>query len=213
MVALRFFLFSLSLLLPIFRVDAQESSPVVVITSQTAGDAVRGIVPISGNTAVEGFQSWELTFGYAGDKTGTWFFIAESDQPITDDILTQWDTTTLTDGTYNLRLTVFLEGGRRTHFIIPDIRVRNYTPIETVTSTPTLTSTPFTVTPQPSLTPTITLPPTETPIPDTPTPLPTNPIEISPRHVSNSLMRGAAGALAAFLAIGLYTTLKKVFRK
>jgi hypothetical protein len=211
--ASRFFLLSIILLIPIFSVGAQESSPTVEITSQAAGDAVRGIVPVSGNTAVEGFQSWELTFGYAGDKTGTWFFIAESDQPVDYDILTQWDTTTLTDGTYNLRLTVFFEGGRRTHFIVPDLRIRNYTSIETVTPTPTLTSTPFTVTPQPSLTPTITEPPTETPIPDTPTPLPTNPMEISTRHVTNSLMRGAAGALAAFLVIGLYATLKKVFRK
>lgn len=213
MVTLRCLLLSFILLLPIFSVDAQESSPVVDITSQAAGDAVRGIVPVRGNTAVDGFQSWELTFGYAGDKTGTWFFIVESDQPVNNDILTQWDTTTLTDGTYNLRLTVFLEGGRRTHFIVQDLRVRNYTPIETITPTPIRTSSPLTVTPQPSLMPTITVPPTETPIPDTPTPLPTNPIEISTRHVTNSLIRGAAGTLAAFIAIGLYASLRRMFRK
>ena len=113
----RFLFLSIILLLPVANAGAQETAPQVEITSHNAGDAIRGIVPIEGNTEVEGFLSWELTFGYAGDTTGTWFFITESDQPVSGGILTQWDTTTLTDGTYNLRLTVFLDGGRRTHFI------------------------------------------------------------------------------------------------
>jgi hypothetical protein len=198
------------ILIPIGGVGAQEIIVEAEITSPTAGDAIRGIVPVRGTNEVDGFQSWELTFSYTRDTTGTWFFISEGDETITDGTLSEWDTTTLTDGSYNLRLTVFLEGGRRTHFITPDLRVRNYTPIETSTPIPTLTSTPFTVTPKPSLTPTITQSPTET---LTLTPLPTNPIEITNGNVSNSLMRGAAGALAAFLIIGLYTTLRKVFRK
>jgi hypothetical protein len=183
------------------------------IASQAAGEAVRGIVPIKGNTLVEGFISWEVTFGYAEDTTGTWFLIDESDEPVEDGLLTNWDTTTITDGIYNLRLTTYLEEGRRTHFTVYDIRVRNYTAIETTTPTPTLTSTPFTETPKPSQTPTITLLPTETPIPDTPTPLPTNPVEISTTDVSFSLMSGVAGVLAAFLIIGMYATIRKWLRK
>jgi len=201
-------------LFPAFLVSAQDQdSGEVEITSQTAGQAVRGIVPVSGNTSVDGFISWELTFGYANDTTGTWFLFAEGQEPVTGKVLTEWDTTTITDGLYNLRLTVYLEGGRRIHFILPDIRVRNYTPIETETPTPTLTTTPYTQTLSPIRTPTITEPPTETPIPDTPTPLPTNPVEISAQDVSISLTRGASIVLTVFLIIGLYTSVRKWLAK
>jgi len=206
----RLILLLIVIFIPVAGVEAQEVSTEVEITYPNTGDAIRGIVPIHGVSDVDGFLSWELTFGYIRDTTGTWFFIAEGDDPIMDDVISLWDTTTLTDGTYNLRLSVFLEGGRRTHFIVPDLRVRNYTSIETSTPIPPLTSNPFTITPRPSLTPSITQSPTET---LTLTPLPTNPIEITNRNVSNSLTRGAAGALAAFLLIGAYTTLRKVFRK
>jgi hypothetical protein len=188
-------------------------APGVQISAPSPGTPLKGSVTITGNTAVEGFQSWEVTFGYAQDTTGTWFLIAEGDQPISQGELTQWETTTISDGNYNLRLTVYLEGGRREHFVVNDLRVRNYSPIETTTPTPTLTSTPFTETPRPSLTPTNTLIPSETAIPNTPTPLPTNPVTITQSDLNNSLVRGAAGAAAGFLLVGLYWSVKRVFRK
>jgi hypothetical protein len=197
---------------PVFHARAQEdNTPKVEITSHKAGEAIRGIVPISGFTALDGLVSWELSFGYASNVLGTWFLIAEGNKPVSDDILVEWDTTTIIDGTYNLRLTVYLEGGRRNHFILPDIRVRNYTPIESDTPTSTLTVTPITVTPRASNTPTVTLAPTTSPIPDTPTPQPTNPIEISPPEITNSLIQGAGIAFIAFLTMGVYTTIRKWF--
>jgi hypothetical protein len=183
------------------------------ITTPVDGEAVRGIVAIQGNTLVDGFLSWELNFGYADDSTGTWFLIEESDEPTEGEVLAEWDTTQITDGIYNVRLTIFLEEGRRSHTIVEAIRVRNYTPIETNTPIPSLTSTPFTVTPRPSSTGTPTQVPTETPIPASPTPLPTNPLEVSEDSFTSSMTRGAAGALALFLLIGLYSTLKKTYRK
>jgi hypothetical protein len=199
---------------PGLRVAAQNADiPGVQVSAPLPGTALKGLVTITGNTAVEGFLSWELNFGYARDTTGTWFLIAEGDEPISQGELTQWDTTTITDGNYNLRLTVYLDGGRREHFVVNDLRVRNYSPVETTTPTPTLTSTPFTETPRPSLTPSLTVIPSETAVPDTPTPLPTNPVTITQSDLSNSLTRGAAGAAAAFLLIGLYWSIKRVFRK
>ncbi len=185
----------------------------VGITSLQPGQAIRGLVPITGTTATDGFLSWELTFTYSGDPTGTWFLIAEGEQPLEEALLAQWDTTTITDGLYDLRLTVYRENGRRSHNIVKQLRVRNYTPIETNTPTPSLTPTPFTLTPEPTQTPTSTTTPTETPIPDTPAPLPTNSLVLSPREVTHSLARGAAGAFAAFLLVGLYTSLRKMFRR
>jgi hypothetical protein len=183
------------------------------IISQIDGEAIRGIVPIWGNSLIDGFVSWEINYSYADDTTGTWFLIVESNEPVEDDLLGDWDTTRITDGIYHLRLTIFLEEGRRNHFIVRNLRVRNYTSIETNTPVPTLTETPITVTAQPSQSATASLLPTETPIPETPTPLPTNPLEISDSEVSYSVVRGMAGTLAVFLIIGLYATLRKSLGK
>ena len=185
----------------------------VEITAPASGAPIQGTVAIIGSTIIEDFISWEITFGYASDTTGTWFLIAESDEPVSSGELTQWDTTTITDADYNLRLTVFLDGGRREHFMVNNLRVRNYSPIETITPTPTLTPTPYTETPRPSLTPTNTAQPTDTAVPNTPTPLPTNPVTITQSEINNSLIRGAAGALAAFVLIGLYLSIKQMIRR
>jgi hypothetical protein len=207
-------IFLLYALLPTTQVCAQDLiTRKAEITNITEGEAIRGIVPVSGNSLVERFVSWELSFSYAEDTTGTWFLIAESDVPVDDGLLAEWDTTTITDGNYNLRLTISLEEGRRTHFTIQNLQVRNYTPIETNTPIPTATSTPFTNTPQPSKTPTRTLAPTETPFPNSPTPLPTNPIEISTAEISYSLVRGVAGVVTAFLVLFLYSAIRKAVRK
>lgn len=185
----------------------------VEISAPASGSPIQGTVAIAGSTIIEGFISWEITFGYASDTTGTWFLIAEGNESVSSGELTQWDTTTITDADYHLRLTVFLDGGRREHFLVNNLRVRNYSPIETITPTPTLTPTPFTETPRPSLTPTNTAQPTDTAVPNTPTPLPTNPVTITQSEIKNSLMRGAAGALAAFVLIGLYLSIKQMIRR
>ena len=204
----------LVIFVPAFGVAAQSGdSAGVEITSPVQGTHLQGAVTIEGSTLTADFLSWEITFSYANDTTGTWFLIAEGDEQVTRGELTQWDTTTITDGDYNLRLTVYLQGGRREHYVVEDLRVRNYSPVETVTPTPTLTSTPYTQTPRPSQTPTRTTQPTETTLPDTPTPLPTNPATISQSNINNGLIRGAAGALAAFVMIGLYLSIKRMIRK
>jgi len=206
--------FVIFLFFPSIRAIAQDLNPrKVEITSHVSGEAIRGVVSITGNSNVEGFISWELTYSYAEDVTGTWFLIYESDIPVEDDRLAEMDTTRITDGNYNLRLTVYFREGRRAHFTIRDIRVRNYSPIETNTPVPTFTSTPSTATPLPNQTSTIEYLPTVTPPPQTPTPLPTNPIRISSADISFSLIRGIAGAGAAFLLIGLYITFRKALSK
>jgi len=195
--------------LPALFVHAQgESDRKGEIISQLDGEAIRGIVPIRGSSLGDGFVSWEINYAYADNNTGTWFLIVESDKPVEDSLLGEWDTIRITDGIYHLRLTIFLEEGLRTHYTVHNLRVRNYTPIETNTLVPTLTETPSTLTAQPSLTATASLQPTETPIPPTPTPLLTNPMEISESEVTYSIVRGMAGTLAVFLIIGLYLTVR-----
>ncbi len=202
------------MLVPVSWVAAQTGdSSGVEITAPSTGTPLQGAISIVGSTLIDGFSSWEITFGYAHDTSGSWFLISEGDEQTTRGELAQWDTTTITDGDYNLRLTVYLQGGRREHFVVNNLRVRNYSPIETITPTPTLTSTPFTETPHPSRTPTSTTEPTETQIPNTPTPLPTNPATITQNNINNSLLRGGAGALVAFVLIGLYLSIKRIIRR
>jgi hypothetical protein len=202
----------LFLLINAIQTHAQEVNPrKAEVHSPQSGDAIRGTISILGNTDVEGFISWEISFGYEDDTTGTWFLIDESTLSITDDLLTDWDTTTITDGNYNLRLTVFLVEGRRTHYTLRGIRIRNYSSIETLTPHPTMTQTPQLATSDPSKTPTYIIQITETPPPQTPTPIPTNPLVLTSEGFSNYLLRGVAGAFAFFITIGLYITVRKAF--
>ncbi|RPI31214.1 MAG: hypothetical protein EHM70_12000, partial [Chloroflexota bacterium] len=181
-------LFVFALALPGLRAFAYQGTPgQVAILSPLSGQALRGSVPVIGNTLVEGFQSAELSFAYDGDATHTWFWIADLAEPVADARLADWDTSTLTDGNYALRLMVTRLDGSHFSATMTGLRVRNYTPIETETLTPSLTSVPG-ITPVPTAT--LTPIPTLTPILPTPTLLPANPAQVSPRDIQESLLRG-----------------------
>ncbi len=210
--------------LPVLR--AQQSG--VQITSPLPGEAVQGIFVISGSTFVDGFFSYEVSFGFPGDPTGTWFLIAEGFNPVVEAPLAEWDTFALTDGSYSLRLLVTLVDGSTLETIAEGIRVRNYSVIETSTptSSPTITNTSLASETPPSRTPrpedlepptptrtaTITPTPTETGIPPTATALPENPAYLSAARITNTLARGAAGALIALLFLGIYLSIRRIRR-
>jgi hypothetical protein len=194
---------------------AQDATPTPapqpVIDSPLPGQAVQGSAAITGSTFVEGFASAELTFGYVDDPTGTWFFIEQMQAPVQAGVLATWDTTILTDGNYNLRLVVTRQDGSQVELIVPEIRVRNYTPIETSTPTlpvPTQTSPPG-ATPVPSATPTA----TATPVPPTPTALPANPAVVTGDDLTYNLLRGGLVALAVFATFGLVFALARYVRR
>ena len=183
----------------------------VTITSPTSGAALRGDISITGSTFLDDFQSAVLTFAYSHDPTNTWFFIGENSQPITNGVLTHWDTTTLTDGEYTLRVTVTTTDGKQIIATIMGLRIRNYTPIETDTPTPippetyTPTPVPPTTTPLPGDTaiPTITLTPTITQRPPTLTPLPSNPIQLSRQEILDSFIKGGLIVVGIFALGGI----------
>ncbi len=156
----------------------------VAIFSPLPGQAVQGKVPILGSMTVDGFSAYELAFAYQNDLTDTWFLIQEGDTPIVEREIAQWDTSTIADGDYSLRLTVVLIDGRRLVALVPVVRVRNYTPIETDTPAPSPTlemasALEFTPTSSPTL-PSATL-----------TPLPTNPASLSFNQIAIGWGRGA----------------------
>jgi len=176
---------------PACPVAAQSAAP--AIRSPAPGDALQGTVSLDGTSQVDGFVSAEIDFAYHGDPTGTWFTLQTSLQPVTDGVLALWDTTAVSDGTYDLRLRVSLSNGQTVDVIVPDLRVRNYTPIETAT--------PTQVIPQATPLPTVTL--TATPYP-TPTPLPGNPAVITPGSVGTSLGVGGLVTILFLALLGLY---------
>ena len=202
---------SASLAAPTQPTASPTPKPVLAILSPLPGQALQGLVPINAITAQDGFQAAELEFAYTHDLTHTWFLINESDKPVTGGLLAQWDTTTLTDEIYDLRLTVLLNDGRRDSMTVTGLRVRNYTPIETDTPTPVApTSTPVPGdTPVPTITPT----PTVTPIPPTFTPFPQNPAQLSTHDIATSLGKGALAVVGMFALMGIYYLVNVVRKK
>jgi len=177
--------------------SAQVPGSQVSIRSPQAGEALQGQVTITGNSDVAGFVSVEVSFSYANDPTGTSFLIAVSSQPVAQGALAVWDTTTVTDGLYTLRLRVTLADGSYVDVTVPDLRVRNYTPVET--STPTAAPV--------HATPVLNAIATVTPYP-TPTSLPSNPVALSPSRIYTSLGYGALIVASLFLLFGLYARLR-----
>ena len=181
---------------PAMTQTTQPGGP--TITTPLPGDVLQGTVAVVGSSDITGFVSAELTFSYVDDPTATWFLITTFSQPVLNQGLAAWDTSSITDGNYNLRLRVFLTDGNIIDILVSNLRVRNYTPVETPTPAPTV--------PQATLLPTITL--TSTPFP-TPTDLPHNLAVLSPKDVSSSIIFGGLAACLLFIIVGIYLWLRR----
>lgn len=99
----------------------------VNIDSPSSGEVVQGIVQVTGTAAGAGFNSFELGYTFESANATNWFSIASGSQPVSNSILGSWDTTTITDGDYSLKLTVHFTDGTQQEVIIQHILVRNYT--------------------------------------------------------------------------------------
>lgn len=190
------------------QAEATSTPQPLAILSPLPGQALQGTVPIQISLNGQEFQSLELSFAYQGDPTDTWFLIYEGQETDSESELTQWDTTTLTDGEYILRLTLVMPEGSQREVVVPDLRLRNYTAVETDTPVPT-----FTQAPGDTPVPTATLTPTLTPIPATSTALPPNSAQITRQDIAFSLGKGALGALVALAFFGLYTVIRNAIRR
>lgn len=179
-------------------------TPELSIQAPLLGQALQGSVTITGNSAAPGFVYAEVAFTYSGDMTGTWFLISDASDPVVDGTLGQWNTSTITDGDYDLRLRVLLDDGSHLDVVIPGLRVRNYTPIETDTPTP-VTPTATQIPGELTLTPTLT--PMKLP---SATPLPTNPAEITGQDIALGLGKGALAVIGLFALMGVYKLIKGI---
>jgi hypothetical protein len=193
------------LFLVLFLVAAQDVPP-LAITSPAPDELLRGQVTVTGKVDFPGFLSAGLDFAYASDPTGTWFNIQSFSQPLTDSTLAVWDTTSITDGEYVLRLRVNFEDGTFQEVTVP-IQIGNdvqSTPTSEPTATPepdaVLIPTPFLLAASPT--------PTDVPRP-TPTPLPPNPVSLRQNQIYASLGRGALVILGLFALAGLIVRVRR----
>lgn len=183
--------------------------PAWEITSPVANARLRGTIEIRGSAYLGG-NFWFYKVEYAPlSAPEAWVVIIYAEREVREGLLGTWDTATVPDGTYNLRLTVVYPDGNYEQTSLRQVVVVNAeptvtpTPTETPTPTPTVVLiTPTVVVVQPTtvrFTPTPTLVATRTSVPEVPSSITLPDMDI----VFNSLLFGAlvAGALFAFVII------------
>ena len=166
---------------------------------------MQGQVAVTGTTDIPNFESAELAFAYASDPTGTWFLIRKMTDPVSGGVLATWDTTSISDGDYVLRLQVSLTYSSTKQVSVP-VKIRNYTALATASPTATATQ-PALQVPTPML-----IAPSDTPTPaplPTATLLPPNSAEVTVSEVYNGFWRGALVALALLLLGGILIRLRR----
>jgi len=168
------------------------------VHSPRPGQVLQGSVEITGSTRISGFVSAEVSFAYDDGQSAGWYLIQQSQQPVEGGLLATWDTTTITDGDYRLRVLVHLEDGRTEEAQVSKLLVRNYTSFEQHAGAASLEPGR-----EPSPTPTRIILPTATA-------LPANPAEVSSAAFIVSIAQGITLTLIGFLGLGIYLWIRRV---
>jgi hypothetical protein len=124
---------------PVGSVFGQADS---AITTPASGSAVQGKVDVSGYIKSTNFARYDLDFSHGPGSEDGWFNITTGDKNPADGLLGVWDTSSISDGNYRLRLTVYYKDSTKAEYFADEIRVRNYSPIETDTPAPGALSSP-----------------------------------------------------------------------
>jgi hypothetical protein len=177
---------------------------VIELIDPLPGSAVQGLVQIIGTISIDGLEFYRLEFSSQKTQSKTWFLINENDLMITNDIIGEWDTSVLTDGIYDLRLTVVKESGESTVELSEGIRIRNYTPIETDTPSPTsdVSFPTTTIEFAPTTTPTTTI----LPSPTSPRP---NPAGVDQTSIADAVLIGGIIGSVGTLILALYINIRR----
>lgn len=188
----------LSLVLPIILLSPISGLvPTVEITTPQQGQAVKGIVSITGTISADGFSSGEVSYAYDGDESNSWFLIATLTKPVANDVIASWDTTTISDGDYQIKVTAKYSTGDTKAVVIHQILVRNYTsvqatPLSTQTIVQNIVDTPAqTLVAQPQV-----------------TPFPTNAASLEVTEVKFSIQQGAIIGVIVLGVLGIYVLIR-----
>ena len=208
-------------LLSVSQVLAQGSG----ISYPPETEVVRAVIEIRGTAADSEFWKYEL--GAAPYGTQNWFNIAVSETPVTNGVLGVWNTATVQDGTYTLRMRVVKRDGNYDEYTTQRVLVGNALPSPTPTAdvSPTATITPTSE--PPTVTPVVVPPdiPTPTPAPtETPAPVGSSDTggdsnaETGDENSTGTLIQtaidaffnGARIVLAVFVVIGFFFAVKYI---
>ncbi len=108
----------------VFSLFLAQGDESLHIDSPSANGTVSGTVEIRGTAAVAGMTSYSVDFAYGQNPTNTWFPIADGTTPVQHGVLAEWDTTGISEGTYSLRLTAYLQDSSVRDILVVGIRVR-----------------------------------------------------------------------------------------
>ena len=189
---------ALALLITPFLSGVMPAFQAPDVTSPRPGDVLRGVVEVQGTVTGENLRSYDVSFGYADDVADSWFIISTGQVEVTEGVLAEWDTTAIADGIYRLRVQVFYQEDDPEVIIVENLRVRNYTPVETRTAEPGITIEVNPVS-------------TNTTAPEKPaaTPLARNPMEISQEEFTKSILSGVGISATVLLILGFRALIRK----
>ncbi len=183
-----------------------QVTPGLYFLSPGEGEVVAGVVEVKGSVPDVNFSYAELSYAFSEGENPTWFLIGRIDQSVHDDLLALWDTTTITDGVYRLKLSVYESGGTVHETVLDNIKVGNYTHYDS--STPTAQSSAGQVTMEEILTVT----PTILASPE-PTMLSVNPASISDGDIKFSLSAGFVLTIIILIVLAVYAFFRQKARK
>ncbi len=195
---------------------AEEGEIVAQLDSPAARSVVSGVVTITGTAIAPGFRFYLLEYNVDPTPSDApWMPIqAPVSQQARHSVLGAWDTQSLADGRYIIRLTVvYGETGQAAQAQV-QVQVSNATPTpRPIPPTSTPSPVPGTPTPGPSPTPLIQQPPTRTPRPPeapagagagaAPGASPESPL--APDRLRQAAWRGVLLALGGFGLLGAYS--------
>ncbi len=200
----------LRLLLPVLIVipSVNQITPGLYVLNPTDGQVVAGTVEIKGSVPDDDFDYAEVSYAFSDETASNWFLISRLDQTVHDATLALWDTTTITDGIYRLKVSVHRQNGSVSELMVENIRVGNYTHYDVPTAT--LAAVVESAVETPSAGETIV--PTEVMKP-LPTDLPRNPASIDQDDFKLSLISGVTLAVLVLAVLGVYVLFRRVARK
>ena len=129
-------LISLGLLQPAQAAPPWQGQDSAQITSPTEGQAISGLVTISGSADHPNFARWELAYGPDPNPTDAWQPFTEGNQPVVNGTIGTWNTGVIADGGYMLRLRVIRQDSNYSEAFVRGLQVSNSAPLGTPTSIP-----------------------------------------------------------------------------
>ncbi|MCO6444078.1 MAG: PKD domain-containing protein, partial [Anaerolineae bacterium] len=118
---------------------ATPSTISIVLLSPIPGNVVTSNVQVLGSAIHPNFLQYQLEYGPDPNPGNLWYAIGGPRQfPVLNGVLGIWSTNTIPDGSYQLRLRVYLRDGSNPQTVVNNIRVQNAIPTPVPTHTPSI---------------------------------------------------------------------------